>query len=157
MRHGEAESPKKGDDFGRRLTPRGIQQATWLSHQLRIVVPLVIVSQAARAAETAEILWASPPSGASPQKRVVLRDVYMAGQKDLLRLVSSTVNDGLQREIMVVGHNPGISQVAQVLTGQDIHMATADLVVLGHRSESWPEALWDEGAWQMIQHLNNPC
>lgn len=157
VRHGEAEYPKKGADFDRRLTPRGIQQATWLSQQLKTVVPLVIVSQAARAAETAEILWARPQGGASPQKRLVLRGVYMAEKKDLLQLISSTAADGFASEIMVVGHNPGLSQLAQWLWGQDVSMATADLIVLGYRADSWAEALSDHGSWQMIQQLNNPC
>lgn len=158
VRHGEAVLHQKGDDFERKLTERGIHQATWLGKRIGLAeISLVLVSKAARTMETAQILLSSISKDECLLKLRESNEVYMAKKDSLLKLILSVGKASSPKKIMVVGHNPGLSLVAQYLTGQDISMGTADLYELVAYSPSWEEALCQEGAWKVAQQLDNPC
>jgi phosphohistidine phosphatase len=110
FRHGKAERDSaSGRDFDRRLAPRGVKEA---AAQARVLADmglspdLVLVSPAARTRETWE---AAAPAFAAPELRYE-RGLYNA-EADNVRAVVETAADA-PGVVMVVGHNPGLQDLA---------------------------------------------
>jgi phosphohistidine phosphatase len=122
LRHAKAEAPGKRRDFERELTPRGQADAdaagSWLADQ-GLRPDLVICSPATRTRQTwhsaAVALAQADPAGGSPE--VHYEDSLYGGGRtevvDLLRAVPETVTT-----VLVVGHNPTVSDVS-ILLGPD--------------------------------------
>jgi len=116
----EPDSPS-GRDFDRVLTERGRLDAARIGAEIRARRPefgLVLVSPAARAAETAELAGIKPPEF-KPR-------IYDASVADLLAIVRE-VDDRVERLIMV-GHNPGFERLASMLIGEELQMPTGSLI-----------------------------
>ena len=146
LRHAKAQTPDDGPDFDRRLTERGQNDAdaagSWLADE-RIQPDLVLCSPAARTRQTwqgVSIAFAQAQPGAgSPEVRYE-QSLYAGGRTeifDLLRNVPDSV-----RTVLVVGHNPIVSEVSILLVPddqydeQEVELKTAGLAV--HRSDgSW--------------------
>lgn len=140
VRHGEAEwRESSAADFGRPLTRRGLAEAADAASRLRAQgVPLpdvVLTSPAARALETAETL--ARELGIAP--RFVARiDVLYLATPDLL---ASVVNGADARigHLLLVGHNPGISEYARRLAPEIAprSLPTGACVTLHCGAEGW--------------------
>lgn len=110
MRHGQAErQAATGGDFERGLTPRGRDDAALIGRLLasHAVTPdLVLVSSARRTRETFAAL-----SAELPKARVEFRrDLYHAEPEEV---VTALEDEGdAARVVMVVGHNPGLHDLA---------------------------------------------
>ena len=143
LRHAKAETPGDGPDYDRRLTTRGETDAdaagAWLADE-RIHPDLVLCSPAARTRQTwqgVSIALAQAGQGrVSPEVRYE-KGLYSGGRTeifDLLRAVPETI-----RTVLVVGHNPTVSEVSILLIpddqwdGRDVELRTAGLAV--HRAE----------------------
>jgi phosphohistidine phosphatase len=115
IRHAKTEPHVGRDDYQRRLTERGRADARRIAAALasRKMLPEVLVhSGAARARETAEIL------AAEWKRKVKLREeagLYDAGLAGLLALTRALSNDDAR--VGLVGHNPGLGELATTLTG----------------------------------------
>ena len=112
MRHAKTE-PFHADDRSRRLTDRGESDAraagVWLTSQA-LVPDLVLVSPATRARQTVEQVAA----GADEEPEVlVVDDLYGADVDDVLDILRD-LRDAPDR-LMVVGHNPTMAYLAQLL------------------------------------------
>ena len=113
FRHGKAEAESaSGDDFDRRLAPRGVSDSAAMGAHLAEMgfrPHLVLVSTAARARETWEA--ASP---AFPAAQVsLLPELYNA---DMAAIRNSAEAAGLGKStVMVVGHNPGLQELTLTL------------------------------------------
>jgi len=103
------------NDFDRKLSPRGKRACRRLAQHLlaRGVVPeAILCSPAARTRETYERLR---------RQLVVLPDpvydatLYLAEPKVLLNAIHST--PARNRDLMLIGHNPGLEDLAAQLTG----------------------------------------
>ncbi|PRY27110.1 SixA phosphatase family protein [Pseudosporangium ferrugineum] len=145
LRHGKAETPDERPDFDRRLTDRGRADAAvagaWLAAQ-NLRPDVVLCSPAARTRETwdaaAAALAAAAPEGPVPQVRY--EDGLYAGGRtelvDLLRALPDAVST-----VLVVGHNPTVSDVSVLLRPDDTGAFTEGLKTSGiavHRMEgSW--------------------
>jgi len=110
LRHGKAETDAaSGRDFDRALTDRGRRDAVVVARALEqagVRPDLVLVSPAARAAQTwgamAEVF-----AGAEVQETP---ELYEIAPDAILALTKA---EGRQaRTVMVVGHNPGLGQLA---------------------------------------------
>ncbi|MBM2616792.1 histidine phosphatase family protein [Actinoplanes sp. LDG1-06] len=146
LRHAKAETPDESPDFDRRLTTRGETDAdaagAWLADE-RLYPDLVLCSAAARTRQTWQgvsiALAQVRPGSAAPEVRYE-KGLYYGGPTevfDLMRKVPDTV-----RTVLVVGHNPTVSEVSTLLIpddqydGIDVVMKTSGLAV--HRAEgSW--------------------
>lgn len=115
IRHAKTEPHIGRDDYQRRLTDRGRADARRVAAALaaRKMLPEILVhSGAARAKETAEIFageW---------KRKVDLREepgLYDANLMSLLALTRA-LPDKRQR-VGLVGHNPGLGELATALTG----------------------------------------
>jgi phosphohistidine phosphatase len=110
MRHGKAEQhAASGGDFERALAPRGQGDAALMGQVLAkagLSPDLVLVSSARRTRETWE---AARPAFPAAQAQV-RRDLYHAEAQDVLAAVRETAPDS--GAVMIVGHNPGLHELA---------------------------------------------
>ena len=110
LRHGDAENQAPSrDDFDRGLTRRGEAESRaageTLAH-LGMVPDLVLVSAAARAQATwAQVAPAFPEATARTEP-----DLYLA--EDSVIRDFAEVEGRTARTVMIVGHNPGIQELA---------------------------------------------
>jgi phosphohistidine phosphatase len=116
LRHAKAVvADGKMQDFDRPLADRGQREAVELAGLMaeRSYAPArVLCSSSQRTRETLAPLFASWPIDVSVE---ISRDLYNAGAGELLTLVHGQ-DDGA-RSLLLVGHNPGIEQLARILAG----------------------------------------
>lgn len=148
MRHGEAESESDVGDHARKLTRRGIAQATATGEKLAQTISgksFFLVSDAARAQETfSQFKSLFPASGSS-----VVEDLYLTGL-DKIKSVYANVNPTIDCDVLViVGHNPGLSMAVATLAGDMSGLGTADAAIMTVEADSWFESLEMNGCWDL--------
>lgn len=118
LRHAKAETQSVGgSDHERRLTEGGRQAAAAIGQAMRragLAPDVVLVSSAARTQQTFEMLESTGVWDEWPNTDA-LPALYMAGatqMRDLLRELPETV-----RSAMIIGHNPGLQELAVTLAG----------------------------------------
>jgi phosphohistidine phosphatase len=110
MRHGKAERhAPNGGDFERPLAERGRDDVRRIAQALikaGLAPDLALVSTARRTRETWETL-----ASALPAARVsTRRDLYHAEAEDILAALNDEAGEGAT--VLVVGHNPGLHELA---------------------------------------------
>lgn len=118
LRHAKASHhPACHDDHERPLTERGVKDAfrlgEYLAHSGLPVPEQVLCSDAARTRQTAEQLCLSLSSAPAAEYR---RALYLATPGEILSQIQLTK---AAHALMVIGHNPGIHQLAFSLAGRD--------------------------------------
>lgn len=155
LRHAKTESEApSGRDQDRRLDERGQRDATeiggWISrHPPRPDV--VLVSPAVRAQQTWN-LAAEAMQAHAPQAETVA-DLYGADPAQLLQIIRmASATD--PRRLMLVGHNPGMHELALALAGSgDAHgrkaladnLPTSGLVVFDFAVDDWNDVGFRRG------------
>ncbi|SDN31415.1 histidine phosphatase family protein [Afipia sp. GAS231] len=162
LRHAKTEhDAPSGQDQDRRLDDRGRLDAAAIGTWIGRHPPLpgaVLVSTAVRARQTWEIAGqaikdAHREQAASKWQVEFLDDIYGAEPARLLQIVRMTeVTD--PRHLLVVGHNPGMHELALMLTGsgdaaakqalQD-NLPTAGLAILDFAIDDWSEVAFRGG------------
>ena len=121
LRHAKTESDApSGRDRDRPLAARGRKDAAelgaWLAGRPSLLPDLALVSTAVRARETWDIVQ-QLISAAAPQGMAAnLPDLYGAEPAQLLAIIRSAATDDPER-LMIVGHNPGLHEIALGLIG----------------------------------------
>jgi phosphohistidine phosphatase len=118
LRHGEAEPHGGRDDAERALTDRGREQARDAGRalaRLELKFQLVLTSPKVRALQTAEL--AAEPLGVEPVVYQPLAEGFDRREAEALLYAA-----GEDKRILVVGHEPDLSQVVHDLTGARIGM-----------------------------------
>lgn len=114
VRHAQADNPLPDQqDWDRPLTRRGLMDGTEMARRvkdLHLTSPLILSSPAMRTRQTAE-LFAKTLSKSPPR---LIEDLYLASAKQLL--ISLKQQDDSTLHLLVVGHNPGISELADQLS-----------------------------------------
>ncbi len=138
MRHAEAAAKEaRQEDKSRELTQSGVKDAlhtgAWLREQ-NTNWDLIVSSSAIRAEQTA-LMVAEGMKLDHP--RIVLEDVlFDASVRQLLDYVNN-IEDAYQ-SVLIVGHNPAISYLAEYLTKADIgDMAPGAVVIIRFELSSW--------------------
>lgn len=124
------------EDFDRPLNKRGIHDAPLMAAYLRDNArpPQQIVSSPAlRAITTANIMAAE--LGMDDKAIIEEPAIYDAGVNDLID-VGRQLNDSMDH-IMMVGHNPGLSILAGILTGKSYDMPTCAVLNLKLDIDTW--------------------
>lgn len=110
LRHGDAKrDSESGDDFDRQLSDRGREESARMGEtlaELGLVPDLALVSAAARTRET----WTALAE-AFPQARVKFEDELYLAEPERVRRTIGQACDGCAT-LMVVGHNPGLQELA---------------------------------------------
>lgn len=136
LRHGQAESDSPEGDRGRPLSPRGRSEVARVGAYLKeqgLMPDLALVSAATRTRQTWQVLCAG--WGTSPDAQIE-PDLYLAEAAtalECLRLAPPHC-----RSLMLVGHNPGLSDLCvQLARPESVDgMVTAGLVIFDV-SEDW--------------------
>lgn len=121
LRHGEAEN-MTSPDLKRCLTEKGKQQAQHVGKYLVNTLPSipVICSYARRTRETLEML----SSSWSPESIEYTQELYGARYFDV---IDHLINNMKCSEALIIGHNPGMSEIVSYFTGEYIHMEPCEL------------------------------
>ena len=138
MRHARAEDDS-ASDYERALTGPGAEEADGVGEMLarRGVVPdLTLSSPARRAAETARLVLARA-GGDGANVRHDAR-IYEATAGRLLQIISEISEDA--REVLLVGHNPGVAGLLTSLTGETRQVRPATLARILFDAATWGEA-----------------
>jgi phosphohistidine phosphatase len=146
LRHAKAEHPDLIADIQRPLSLVGRRQATGVGTALAaagFVPDLVLCSSSVRTRQTWELARAS--LGADPAVQF-LEDLYYAGSHALIELARAVPTD--VRTLLVVGHEPTMSQAAAVLAGPASDPTTLARVRVGVPTASW--SLLEVDAWDVL-------
>jgi phosphohistidine phosphatase len=137
LRHAKSDWSGDEADRDRPLAPRGRRQAPdagrWLAANVESI-DLVVLSPARRARSTWELVAAELDS--PPPTRVEER-AYAASARELLAVVRGLPEHAAT--VVLVGHNPGMEDLASGLTGEPTPMPTSALAVVT-LSGSWSAA-----------------
>lgn len=154
LRHAKASWDRPGiDDFDRELTARGRLAAAEMGERMAAsgYVPRRIVCSTAR--RTRETFAALIPHISSELDAMFTRSVYGADAGDLLDLLQAVA--GAPSPLLLVGHNPGVQDLANLLvTDGDadarLHLAAkyppGALAVIELPIEAWSAAGTTTGA-----------
>ena len=143
LRHAKTERPEPGErDRDRKLTERGQADApiiaAYMAHH-RLVPDLALVSPATRAEQT----WALIATALRKSRVVMEPRLYNAAAETLIEVIAATTD---ARTVLVVGHNPGIHDLAvQLIASGDVEtrerikekLPTCGLVVLEFPFDDW--------------------
>lgn len=138
LRHGKSDWNNNLDsDFDRPLAPRGKQAAKRMAEMMieREMEPeLIITSPAVRALQTAQIVLTE----IGDIDVVEDEAVYEASLEDLLGTVQNLPDD--VERVLMVGHNPGLEELATELTGDTgVVMKTCTLAIIQAKVKSWED------------------
>jgi phosphohistidine phosphatase len=140
IRHAKAHDLEFGQkDFERFLMAEGVKDASLIGRYFLkkdIPVDRIVASPAERAASTAQMI--------AEQMRYDLQsidyneNIYDASIRNLLNIVNEFSEDW--DSVMLVGHNPAISYIAENLSGEALdNMVSAGVVVLSFENLQWQE------------------
>ena len=135
IRHGETNlQSESGKDFDRKLHHDGEQQAVHLGEYLKdkIKVEQVFCSDASRTTRTLELVSENvnlPPV-------VYNTELYLGPLANYLKLIWKLEG---KEEVLIVGHNFGISDLVTYFTEELVEMQTAEYICINFEVDSWKE------------------
>lgn len=135
LRHAKTDqSSPTGKDFDRKLLPRGIAQCADLRNALpkEIADVQVWCSGSARTRETYELI----AHGGKLKDAQFRDDLYLASRSELFDIIEK--HSGTQ-DLLIIGHNFGISDLATYLLDERIELRTAGYICISFESNSWSE------------------
>ena len=110
LRHGKAEPESaSGEDFDRRLAPRGHRESAETAHRLADIGFLPDVALVSAAARTRETWAAAEPY--FPKATARFEDELYHADSGAVRHAAGRVG-AMAGTVMVVGHNPGLQELA---------------------------------------------
>lgn len=141
VRHAKSSWSDSGlPDHERPLNRRGEHDAPRMGRRLekREVRPgLIVSSSAVRALATAQVL--ARELGVRPEEVVVDERIYGADTDELIELIHTF--DDRHHRVMLVGHNPTMTDLVNNLTGSHVgNMPTCSVATLGFGAVDWREA-----------------
>lgn len=132
IRHAKAEDPFLGKkDYDRSIVDKGRERSERIAKELCGTLTiddatLVISSPAKRAIQTAELF--AKVLRYPPERIVKKMEIYEAHYLDILRVINAV--DERFEKLLVFGHNPGLSQLTDYLTGTYVELKTSNIVVI---------------------------
>lgn len=125
-------------DHERPLNARGRRDAPRIGDLIRdeaVIPDLILTSDAVRAHTTALAVAAAAEYTGDIRVDPML---YLAGPEDILAVLQS-LPDGDAGTVMIVGHNPGLEDLIERLTGAREEMPTAALARLALPIDLWTD------------------
>ena len=154
FRHAEA-SPNQsgGSDEMRELTGFGKEQARVMSDYLlreNFPVDAIFCSPAVRARQTTMIL--AQPLSLNIIKIFYPDELYEASLDALVEFLHDL--DDAFKNVLVVGHNPALSYLAEYLTSSGVSLTTASAAIIRLDIAHWHELTGNKGA---LLHVEAPA
>jgi phosphohistidine phosphatase len=157
LRHAKTEhNAPSGRDEDRRLDNRGHRDAAeigaWIGRNPPIP-SLVLVSQAVRALQTWEIAWEAMRELVPEPAVEILPELYGADISQLLETIRNASETDPKR-LMLVGHNPGMHELAIALAGKGdaayrdalaSNLPTAGLAIFDFDIDDWSDVALRRG------------
>lgn len=150
LRHAKAAWPDGVPDVERPLAPRGLTEAPLAGSWLREHAPeinLVLRSPAARVAQTWELV--ARELGYTPATEEVFR-LYAASASTLLDVVRGLPDAA--DTVLLIGHNPDLSDLATQLSRTTVDLKTSSIAVLTGDGK-WTEAV---AGWASLTSFVTP-
>jgi phosphohistidine phosphatase len=140
LRHAKTESQSAtGKDFDRQLAQKGILQATNLKTKMDVSnVQAVYCSSSARTRKT----WKIISQDTFLNKVIFTEELYLASHMEMLNFINSLEEN---HEILLIGHNEGISDLATYLCDDFIQFKTSEYCVIDLEIDSWKELSKGQG------------
>lgn len=142
LRHAQAAGSYDVDDYQRPLTtPHGIQQA----QSVALSLPPITLAICSAANRTRMTLDSIETTNGIVQQTKYSDDIYNGSAGDLLSAIQEC---GQEETLLIIAHNPGIHQLANVLASEDgskdrellrYDYAPATLSILECPIENWAE------------------
>lgn len=157
LRHAKTETDApSGQDHDRRLDERGRGDAGEIGRWIVRNPPFpdrVLVSSAVRAQQTWDLVWEAMKERVPAPQVETLDEIYGAEPTQLLKMVrmASAFDPG---RLMLVGHNPGLHELALMLAGGgdkaaikalEDNLPTAGLAVLDFEIDDWNDVAFRRG------------
>ena len=140
-------------DFDRPLNDRGLKDAPHMGNRLKergVHPDLMISSPAVRALTTCSVLASA--LGYPEEKIKTDKRLYHAAEGKLLTVIKECRNVRDPRVILVVGHNPGLTEFANRLLDDSIdNIPTCGIVAGELNIESWDELAWGCGEREFFE------
>lgn len=139
FRHGKSDwNANTRGDRDRPLNTRGERAATTMGLVLRRMreIPDLVISSPAVRAETTAVL--ARISGGWDSRLEIADDLYGAGPESALAVAARC--GGEVERVMLVGHEPTWSLLAQQITGGRIMVKTATVLAFDLNIEKWTDA-----------------
>jgi phosphohistidine phosphatase len=138
IRHAKAKEIELGQaDFERKLSKRGKSDAEELGGELKkmnVIPDTFYVSPAKRTHKTAEII--AEELNLTPEKIQLLPEIYEAAQHTLLKIINKF--DRQSQIACLIGHNPGLTLIADYLSGGKVDfLPTCGSVYLQFDLDDW--------------------
>jgi len=125
------------DDFDRTLNNRGEKAAPLMGEAIKdrdIQPDLILCSPARRAEQTATLALESAEIETEP---IFDERIYLASASMLLSILSERAEK--IESVLLIGHNPGISNLLEMLTGKYDEFPTAALARINLDIKKWRE------------------
>lgn len=140
LRHAKSSWADAGmKDRDRPLNERGERDAPLMGRRLRergARPTLILTSPAVRARRTAQII--AREIGYPQEFLQREEDLYLASPDEIVSVVGR--QDSSFRDVVVCGHNPGLTELANRLTGAGIdNVPTTGVVIIGLDLKSWAD------------------
>jgi phosphohistidine phosphatase len=162
LRHAKTESDApSGRDQDRRLDNRGRHDAAEIGGFIGRNPPypsLVLVSHAVRAHQTWEIAWEAMKALAPAPQVELTPELYGADLSQLLETIRNASSADPKR-LMLVGHNPGMHELAFALAGSGNatardaladNLPTAGLAILDFDIDDWTDVRIRRGRLELF-------
>lgn len=138
MRHAEAEQPVSGiKDFDRALTSQGIHTALKVGIALtkkEVKIDQIVASFSCRTKMTTEYLVER--ININENQIIYREELYLASLRIWLQEINQLDND--KDCVIMVGHNPEISYLAEYLTGENLgSMPTCGTLAIDLEVDTW--------------------
>jgi phosphohistidine phosphatase len=159
LRHAKTEpDAASGKDRDRRLDERGHEDAAtiggWLADN-GLLPDIALISTATRAQQTWTILREQFPAEAPLPHVEDLQDLYGAGPAVMLQIIRDAPSEA--RRLLLVGHNPGLHELALALIGHQPQSApvampgnlpTSGILVIDFATDDWGQVGFGDGRLQ---------
>ncbi len=153
IRHAKSNWKEKNQkDFDRTLNSVGEKEAELIGKDLLNELPdLMLISGAKRTLQTAEII--SEQLQNESIKLEVNESIYEASPESILSTIQSLNED--YRSIYLVGHNPGISMLLNLLTNESVDFQTATVAKVILYVDQWSTVFPGTGSINWVRFVSN--
>lgn len=151
LRHGKAQNPIQGqDDYDRSLNRKGVVQINQIGayfNSTDFKVEQIISSKAKRTFETAEIM----NHYLKVQDVEYSKELYLADEHVILEHLQTHAK---ANQVLYVGHNFGISNIASLFAGSSFSLTTGMLIEFQFDVENWKAIDFGKGKLGLIKAPN---
>lgn len=158
LRHAKTETDApSGRDQDRWLDDRGHKDAAQMGDWIAAHPPFpetVLVSHAVRARQTWDIAWEAMKDRVPAPQVEILPELYGADPAQILDTIRTATAPANPKRLLLIGHNPGMHEVALMLTGGGDpdgakalghNLPTAGLAIFDFDVKDWDDVAYRRG------------